>query len=107
MSTYLPCGCRFPLLHFVLDNLPSSTRAPELDDTNAVNALRLDQAWTGEDWTAGASVSVEQLGIYFAYLVALGFLPAPQGAGEMVLPRVELGQRAKVSLATVGGRGGN
>lgn len=95
------------MLHFVLDNLPSSTKAPELDDANAANALSHDQAWTGKDWAAGASVSVEQIGIYFAYLVALGFLPAPQGAGEMALPRIELGERAKMSLATVGGRGGN
>lgn len=99
--------CRFPLLHFVLDNLPSSTKAPELDDTNTVTSLRHDQAWTGEDWTAGSGVSIEQMGIYLAYLVALGFLPPPpQGAGEMALPHVELSERAKKSLGTVGGRGG-
>lgn len=48
---------------------------------------------------------MEQMGIYLAYLVALGFLPAPQGKGEMVLPHVELGETAKKSLGTVGGRG--
>lgn len=96
---------RFPLLHFVLDNLPSSTKAPELDDTNTVISLRHDKDWTGEDWTAGAGVSVEQMGIYLAYLVALGFLPAPQGKGEIALPHAELSERAKKSLGTVGGRG--
>lgn len=98
--------CSFPLLHFVLDNLPSSTKAPELDDTNAVTSLRADAAWTGEDWSAGAGVSVEQMGVYLAYLVALGFLPPPQKAGEIVLPAVELSEKAKRSLGTVGGRGG-
>ncbi|KAH0608522.1 uncharacterized protein H6S33_001656 [Morchella sextelata] len=70
----------FPLLHFVLDNLPNTTKAPELDDANAVSALREDAAWTGEDRSGGAG-------------------------GERVLPEVVLSETQKRSLGTVGGRG--
>ncbi|KAI5841148.1 hypothetical protein DFP73DRAFT_481839 [Morchella snyderi] len=72
----------FPLLHFVLDNLPSTTKAPELDDANAVEALRADAAWTGVDVSDGMGVGVELMGVYLAYLVALGFMPAPEGGGR-------------------------
>ena len=50
---------RFPLLHFVLDDLPSGTKAPELDDANAVISLRKDAEWTKEDVSAGAGVTEE------------------------------------------------
>ncbi|RPB13900.1 large subunit of L-aminoadipate-semialdehyde dehydrogenase [Morchella conica CCBAS932] len=95
----------FPLLHFVLDNLPNTTKAPELDDANAVSALREDAAWTGEDRSGGMGVSVELMGVYLAYLVALGFLPAPGGRGQRALPEVVLSEVQKKSLGTVGGRG--
>ena len=38
----------FPLLHFVLDNLPQDTKAPELDDSNAAKSLKQDSKYTGE-----------------------------------------------------------
>ncbi|PWW72461.1 large subunit of L-aminoadipate-semialdehyde dehydrogenase [Tuber magnatum] len=95
----------YPLLHFVLDNLPSSTKAPELDDSNAVTALLSDKEWTGQDNSHGAGVSVEQMGIYLAYLVGLGFLPLPNGKGELELPVVEIGDKQRGFLESVGGRG--
>jgi len=93
-------------LHFVLDDLPSGTKAPELDDTNAVISLRKDAQWTKEDWSQGAGVSVETMGVYIAYLVAIGFLPKPQGKGERELPNITLSPEALQSLNSVGGRGG-
>lgn len=64
----------FPLLHFVLDDLPTSTKAPELDDTNMRVLLALH---TSDEGTA-PTVDDELMGKYLAWLVDAGFLPAPQ-----------------------------
>ncbi|KAF8067844.1 alpha-aminoadipate reductase Lys1p [Lyophyllum atratum] len=61
----------FPLLHFVLDDLPTSTKAPELDDTNT---RRLLEQHTGE---LATTVSEPIMGLYLAWLIAAGFLPPP------------------------------
>jgi len=61
----------FPLLHFVLDDLPTSTKSPELDDSNTVALL---QQHAGELVT---TVSDELIGLYLSWLVAASFLPAP------------------------------
>ncbi|KAF7350395.1 hypothetical protein MVEN_01344300 [Mycena venus] len=61
----------FPLLHFVLDDLPTSTKSPELDDTNTVAVLTAAQA------EPESTVSEELMGKYLAWLVRAGFLPAP------------------------------
>lgn len=66
----------FPLLHFVLDDLPTSTKSAELDDAHT-DAL-LDAAHE-QDVVRG--VSGDLLGLYFAWLVAVGFLPAPPAGG--------------------------
>ena len=66
----------FPLLHFVLDNLPQDTKAPELDDQNTVTSLVADVALTNEDVSAGKGVVDEILGVYISYLVKIGFLPS-------------------------------
>lgn len=97
----------YPLLHFVLDDLPQSTKAPELDDSNARSALSRDAEWTGVDLSAGKGVDEAQMGIYLAYLVAVGFLDAPQSKGELALPKVELSEQTLDKLKSVGGRGGN
>lgn len=75
----------FPLLHFVLDDLPTSTKAAELDDTNTVALLLQAQERTA------VTVDDEQVGLYLAWLVAAGFLDKPQeGKGEKKLPALEL-----------------
>lgn len=61
----------FPLLHFVLDDLPTSTKAPELDETNTLALLKQH---AGELTT---TVDDSLMGLYLAWLVAAGFLPAP------------------------------
>lgn len=59
----------FPLLHFVLDDLPTSTKSPELDDQNTRAIL----AGTG----VSCPVMDELLPIYLGYLVHVGFLATP------------------------------
>ena len=60
-----------PLLHFVLDDLPTSTKAPELDDTNTKALLRRNQQ------DANVTVSEQLVGKYLSWLVGAGFLPPP------------------------------
>ncbi|KAF7300613.1 Alpha-aminoadipate reductase Lys1p [Mycena chlorophos] len=70
----------FPLLHFVLDDLPTSTKAPQLDDSNTVAVLK-----NGGAKETQSTVSEELVGMYLAWLVAAGFLPAPSvSVGERV-----------------------
>ncbi|KAK9456154.1 hypothetical protein V1511DRAFT_496690 [Dipodascopsis uninucleata] len=99
----------YPLLHFVLDNLPSSTRAPELDDKNAIAALEFDAStWTSPEVTKvkGAGVSKQTIGIYLAYLVSIGFIDRPTlSSTSSPLPSIAVPQSVKESLAAVGGRG--
>ena len=95
----------FPLLHYVLDDLPSSTKAPQLDDRQTQQLLtRLYGHGRGEATLlspAGegkASVSVvshcprmdeERIGLYLAYLVKVGFLgPPPQQGKGRPLPAI-------------------
>lgn len=83
----------FPLLHFVLDDLPTSTKAPDLDDANTVAVL------AGHP---GATVDGELMGQYLSWLVAATFLDAPKVANPAkILPsRLEGSVRAA-------GRSGN
>lgn len=73
----------FPLLHFVLDDLPTSTKSPEIDDRHT-QAL-LDAASEGKKQGTVMGVDKALVGTYLAWLVAVGFLPQP-GAGGEVLP---------------------
>ncbi|BFZ55961.1 large subunit of alpha-aminoadipate reductase [Savitreella phatthalungensis] len=96
-----------PLLHFVTEDLPSSTKAPELDDRNAVEALRIDAAaeWTGQDKTAGAGFLAEEMSKALSFLVAVNFLDAPRRKAKLVLPQMSLDQETKERFARLGGRG--
>lgn len=86
----------FPLLHFVLGDLPEDTKAPELDDSNAVEVLKTDVAYNpdGNDYSSGKGVSKEVLAAYVAYLVKIGFLPAPTGSASFELPDVEVSEES-------------
>ncbi|KAF3481347.1 L-aminoadipate-semialdehyde dehydrogenase large subunit [Arthroderma uncinatum] len=95
-----------PLYHFVTADLPSNTRAPELDDANASASLKSDAKWSGVDASTGSGVTEELMGLYLAYLVAIGFLSPPPAAGAKPLPAVSLSDAQKAALASVGGRGG-
>ena len=95
----------YPLLHFVLDNLPQSTKAPELDDRNARAILLEDVKWTGVDASKGKGVTIREMGIYMAYLVKIGFLQAPIGSPARPLPKIDVNQGSLEKLRLVGGRG--
>lgn len=105
-----------PLFTFVANDLPSNTLAPELDDSHAEASLYEDAKWTGEDVSAGSGVTKNTIGMYLAYLSAIGFLPPPAKGRETngharmpssmkMLPRVDVGDDQKKALANVGGRG--
>lgn len=95
----------FPLLHFVLDNLPQNTKAPELDDSNASRSLISDSKWTNVDVSKGKGVTIDQTSIYISYLIKVGFLPSPTGKGKQ-LPEVELSEETlKLISSGAGGRG--
>lgn len=85
----------FPLLHFVLDDLPTSTRAPNLDDRNT-------RALLGSAAEAQSStVNPDLVGLYLAWLVKAGFLPPPSKAQPTrKLPVLE-------GTARAAGRSGN
>ncbi|KDQ60168.1 hypothetical protein JAAARDRAFT_191570 [Jaapia argillacea MUCL 33604] len=70
----------FPLLHFVLDDLPTSTKAPELNDAN-MKALMQS---CGKP--SNATVSDGLMGQYLSWLVEAGFLPPPSAVAEKPLP---------------------
>lgn len=86
----------FPLLHFVLDDLPTSTKAPELDDSNT-SALLLPHPCE-----TAPTVSDELMGLYLAWLVSAGFLPAPSQEQR----RKELPILASNSVVKAAGRSG-
>jgi len=73
----------FPLLHFVLDDLPTSTKAPELSDSNTVALLLRNHS------RDGMTVDEELMGKYLAWLVATGFLDQPTESGKP-LPKLDL-----------------
>ena len=63
----------FPLLHFVLDDLPTSTKAPELDDANTTALLEQDQGRSN----FMSTIDEPLMGLYLAWLIRAGFLPPP------------------------------
>ena len=90
----------FPLLHFVLDDLPTSTKAPELDDAR----MRALLAGAGERRVC-ATVDGELVGRYLAWLVDAGFLPPPTEARpERALPKLV---HAPGTVLKAVGRSGN
>jgi L-aminoadipate-semialdehyde dehydrogenase len=103
-----------PLYHFVTADLPSNTKAPELDDVHAAASLKADAAWSGVDVSKGAGVTEELVGLYVSYLVSIGFLPAPSvsdsasasGSAVRPLPAAKITDDQRNALAGVGGRGG-
>lgn len=95
----------FPLLHFVLDNLPQDTKAPELSDANAAASLKADLVFSGVDLSAGQGVDAQQMGVYISYLVQIGYLPKPTGKGK-ALPKIELSAKTlDLVNSGAGGRG--
>jgi L-aminoadipate-semialdehyde dehydrogenase len=62
----------FPLLHFVLDDLPTSTKSAELDDRQTQSLL---EKYNEDKVIMG--VDEKLIGFYLAWLVAVGYLNKP------------------------------
>ncbi len=77
----------YPLLHFVLDDLPTSTKSPHLDDSNMRTLL------TGHEDKGDRTVSDEALAKYLSWLILTGFLPRSSSAGGSLLPELGNGLR--------------
>lgn len=95
-----------PLFHMATNNLPLGTRAPELDDRNAVAVLKADaDRWTGVDESAGEGLSREAVGRFLRYLAETNFLAWPTRQGRE-LPAIKAGVVEAQAKWGVGGRGG-
>ncbi|CAI6089735.1 unnamed protein product [Clonostachys chloroleuca] len=95
-----------PLFHMATSDLPSTTRAPELDDRNTVAVLKGDaDRWTGVDDSAGEGVTRENIGRYLRFLATIKFLPLPTGRGRELPPISADVEQAQAQWG-VGGRGG-
>lgn len=73
----------FPLLHYVLDDLPTSTKAPELNDANMRALLAPHMKETTR------TVDDELMGKYLAWLVDMEFLPQPTDETAKALPKLD------------------
>jgi L-aminoadipate-semialdehyde dehydrogenase len=73
----------FPLLHFVLDDLPTSTKSPDLDDSNMCALLK------GYDDKGDRTVSDELMAKYLSWLILAGFLPKSSFPGTNLLPMLD------------------
>ncbi|KAJ2107681.1 large subunit of alpha-aminoadipate reductase [Coemansia sp. RSA 922] len=72
----------YPLLHFVLDDLPTSTKSPDLDDKHTRGLL---------EGSGVVCPDIKNLfGLYLAYLVKAGFLDKPEGPAERSLPVLDI-----------------
>lgn len=94
-----------PLYHFVVDDLPANTKAPELDDRNAATALKADVEWTNEDLSSGGAVTLGSIGKCLSYLCATGFLLPPKHTGKAQLPEMRLSKEQTAAQQYIGGRG--
>ena len=95
-----------PLFHFCIKDLPATTRAPELDDRNAIQVLEKDaETWTGVDESTGYGITREGVGRYLKYLVKTNFVSAPTERGRP-LPEITLDMAQIQAAGAVGGRGG-
>ena len=93
-----------PLFYMATVNLPSTTRAPELDNRNAMAILRANvDCWTGIDDSAGEGITREDIGRYLRYLVEIKFMTAPTGRGRE-LPAIDALIAEALAQWGVGGR---
>lgn len=78
----------FPLLHFVLSDLPTRSRAPRLGNANT---LELHQRERALPLPLCCPPMEAVLPLYLSFLVAVGFLPAPSRTeGALALPRTDI-----------------
>jgi L-aminoadipate-semialdehyde dehydrogenase len=92
------------LYHMVTGDLPSATKAPNLDDANSQAALKADDA--EQEKATPSAVDENAVGKYLSFLIQRGFMPKPEEKGRRDLPGAELGKEQVEALDKVGGRGG-
>lgn len=72
----------YPLLHFVLDDLPTATNSPALDNRNLRWALEGSGVGNPrlalKDGDTESSFSGTLMSKYLKYLCSIGFLPVPK-----------------------------
>ncbi|KAF9584076.1 large subunit of alpha-aminoadipate reductase [Lunasporangiospora selenospora] len=76
----------YPLLHLVMDDLPTATKSPELDDTHT------QQVTVAGSGFATPRMGPGLIGNYLAYLVKVGFLDQPTYTdrdGVLALPEIK------------------
>ncbi|KAM7211702.1 hypothetical protein V8F06_012916 [Rhypophila decipiens] len=103
-----------PLYHFCMNDLPATTRAPEMDDRNAVKVLKADgEKWTGVDDSTGYGIGRDELGRYLSYLAEIKFItkpPAGENGKTKGRPLPQIGEAVLAAIresgSSVGGRGG-
>ena len=84
------------------ETLPTNTIAPELDDVNAMAALKL---YDGSAVGSSSTLDVQALGTYLAYLVAIGFLPPPPAGNRgSSLPQLDMASSQVLAASQFGGR---
>lgn len=94
------------LFHMATLNLPSTTRAPELDDRNAVTVLKADAGrWTGVDDSAGEGITREDVGRYLCFLAKINFISLTTRRGRELPPIAAEIAQAQAQWR-VGGGGG-
>ncbi|KAF9929558.1 large subunit of alpha-aminoadipate reductase [Linnemannia zychae] len=84
----------YPLLHLVMDDLPTSTKSPELDDAHT-QRVTIHSAQK-HAFAATPRMEEAQIGIYLAYLVKVGFLDRPTLSGEGILPLPEIKAEVRI-----------
>ncbi|KAG0202727.1 large subunit of alpha-aminoadipate reductase [Mortierella sp. GBA30] len=82
----------YPLLHLVMDDLPTATKSPELSDAHT-QQIALGGKST---FSATPRMDTEQIGIYLAYMVKVGFLDRPTALGEEVLALPKIKEEVKM-----------
>ncbi|KAA1065080.1 large subunit of alpha-aminoadipate reductase [Puccinia graminis f. sp. tritici] len=85
----------FPLLHFVLSDLPSSTKSAELDDLNTTQLLKKNKLIDHR------SIETTDLAVYLAWLNQVGFLPPPPNSANP-LPSLSLDHHMKKLISRTG-----
>ena len=94
-----------PLFHMAMSNLPATTRAPELDDRNAVAVLKADaDSWTSVDDSAGEGITRDDIGRYLHFLADIEFMPRPTARGRDLPPIAKDVAQAYMQWG-IGGRG--
>lgn len=76
----------YPLLHYVLDDLPTSTKSPALDMRNLLWALEgsdvINGRLVGNEGDSEEKVARTLMYKYLSYMCTVGFLPWPPGKSQ-------------------------